>query len=183
MSMKFERNKLSFDSGACIESMKQTMSAYMNMLSDQFIEIMRKQIDINSLASKRMKSDAKSAVREVSREITNEFIEAKVGFDESYARGLAVDFYVRTMVVMFGNQAGGPITTKPGQSTWKKHVTNYSESTAKTEYAIPQFDQPGFANKILENTIKQIEKYMKDMLRSMSQVFNGSFYGAFLRGG
>lgn len=181
----FQRIPIGFDTKGCMEAMKRVIEAYMSRLDDIFVELFKQQIDANGHGSKYMKTDAKRVIREIRREVTDDFIESQVGFDEAYARSIATDFYVRVMVVLKGNQGQGKLYSKPGQKTWKKHVTNYSLSRAKTRYELPEgFNQEGdISGKIAENAVEEIEKYFKNTLIYLDQTFDENFFAMFVTGG
>ncbi len=157
--------------------------ALMSETSDILLMIMKKEIDRNGNGSSYMKTDAKRVVREILHEVVADHINIEAGFDEAMAHGMATDFYVRVMVVVYGNQAGGPITSKPGMATFKKHVTGPSPSTAKTKYDIPQFNQYDASDGILENTMKEIERYFDVMIAKLNDVLSAEFFAGFLTGG
>ena len=180
MDLKFTPNKISINTAGATTAILKAAEAYMNQTSDKLIEIMKIQIDTNGNGSKIMRSDAIRAVREISREVAEDHITIEAGFDEAMAASMAKDFYVRTMVVIHGNQAGGPIHTKPGQSTWKKHVIGYGMSGAKSVYDIPQFNQNDVSKKIVDNTMKEVKKYFKEMLDALCKIIPGiiaSYFG------
>lgn len=185
MDLKFERNPIGFDSAGCMRAIMKMAEAYMNQTADIMMEIMKKHIDRLGNGSKIMKADAKAAVREILREVTSEYINLEIGVDESYARAMSEQFYVRTMVVLHGNQAEGPIHTKPGRSTWKKHVDYRSiNNYSKTVHPLPQFDwRLDFSELIVQDTIKDLEKYFRDMLNAIAGALDAEFFAGFITGG
>ena len=74
---------------------------------------------------------------------------------------MATDYYVRTMVVIYGNQAGGKLTSKPGMSTFKKHVRGYGPSTAKTKYDLPDGFKPEDEYTMVRCTFYIFNKYVE----------------------
>lgn len=182
MDLKFERNPVRFDSAGCMRAIMQRAEVYMSATAGQMIEIMRVHIDKLGNGSGAMKADAKAAVREILREVTSEYISMDIGVDESYARAMSEQFYVRTMVVLHGNQAEGPIHTKPGKSTWKKHVNYRSVNNySKTVHPIPEFDwRLDYSQSIVDNTMKNIEKYFKKMLDYIADSCDAAFFAQFL---
>ena len=179
----FTPNKLGFDSASCNRSIMKAADTLMGETSNILVQLFKNEIDRNGNGSKTMREDAQKVVREILHEVAEDHITIEAGFDEAMARSMATDFYVRTMVVIYGNQAGGPIWTKPGVSTWKKNVTNYGESRAKTRYQLYRFNQFDFHDKMVENVMKQIEKYFKDMLDKLCDSLTGDFFGQFITGG
>lgn len=179
----FIANKLGFDSRGCMNAIMRLADALMNETSDIMILLFQKEIDRNGNGSSFMKADAKNVVREILHEVVSDHITIDVGFDEAMARSMAIDFYVRTMVVVHGNQAGGSITSKPGQSTWRKNVVGYGPSTAKTVYDLSQFNQFDASDGMLENVMKDMEKYFTVLLIRLNSMLDGAFYGQFITGG
>ena len=179
----FTPNKLGFDSRGCVNAIIRMADAYMSQTSDILINLFKLEIDRNGNGSSFMKSDAKKVVREILHEVAQDHITIEAGFDENMAKGMATDFYVRVMVVIYGNQAGGHIKSKPGLSTFKKNVVGYGPSTAKTVYDLPQFDQQDASEGIRDNVLKEIEKYFEVMLIKLDLSLDGNFFGQFITGG
>ena len=171
--------KVGFNAEACINAIIMMADAYMSQLSDELIRIMKQQID-GANGSGRMKGDAKKVVREIVHEVNRNHIHIESGFDEDMAHGMGLDFYVRVMVVVYGNQAGGGIVTKPGSSTWKKNVVGYGPSGAKSVYAIPQFNQGDASEGILQNTMNEIEKLFGHMLEAIEAKLTPAFFEQFI---
>lgn len=157
-------NKIGFDYSGCMRELMKVADEYMTETEDVLIRLFKHEIDRNGNGSHVMKDDAKQVVRSIVHEVLDNTINIQAGFDENMAKGMALDFYVRVMVVLYGNQAHGNISTKPGENTWKKYVTNYGPSTAKTRYAIPQFDQFDVSQHIVDNVMKQVEAWFRVML-------------------
>lgn len=180
----FTPNKLGFNTNGCMNAIMKMADAYMNQTSDIMITLFKKEIDRNGNGSSDMKRDAKVVVREILHEVAEDHITIEAGFDEAMARSMAVDYYVRTMVVIYGNQAGGALTSKPGMSTFKKHVRGYGPSTAKTKYFLPDgFNQVDASTGIRDNVMKDIEKYFEVMMIKINEALTGDFFGQFITGG
>ena len=180
----FVPNKLGFDTTGCMNAIMRMADAYMSQTSDILITLFRKEIDRNGNGSRDMKQDAKVVVREILHEVAEDHITIEAGFDEAMARSMATDYYVRIMVVIYGNQAGGKLTSKPGMSTFKKHVRGYGPSTAKTKYDLPDgFNQTDASQGIRENAMKDIEKYFEVMIIKINESLTGDFFGQFITGG
>ena len=176
----FTPNKLGFDSAGCQRAIIMVCDALMKETSDILVLLFKKEIERNGNGSKDMRSDAKQVVHEILHEVAEDHITIEAGFDEDMARGMALDFYVRTMVVIYGNQANGPIWSKPGQSTWKKHVRGYGPSTAKTAYPLYRFNQFDFHDKMVENVMKEINKYFDVLIAKIASTLTGDFFGQFI---
>lgn len=180
----FTPNKLGFNSAGCMRAIMAMADAYMSQTSDILITLFQKEIDRNGNGSKFMRSDAKSMVREILHEVTEDNIKIEAGFDEGTARSMAKDFYVRVMVVIHGNQAGGTLHSKPGMSTFKKNVVGYGKSGAETVYDLPSwFNQPDISGILRDNVMKEIEKYFEVMLIKINESLTGDFFAQFITGG
>lgn len=180
----FTPNKLGFDVNGCMNAIMRMADAYMSQTSDILINLFKGEIDKNGNGSEFMRSDAKRAVREILHEVAEDHITIEAGLDEDMARSMAKDFYVRVMVVIHGNQAGGTLESKPGMSTFKKNVMNYGPSGAHTVYKLPSwFNQPDISDILRDNVMKNIEKYFKDMLNNLDLSLDANFFGQFITGG
>ena len=182
MKLEFTKEPITFDGVACSRAIMKIAENYMSETSDKMVAIMRVWVDKLGNGSHIMRADAVAAVREILREVTSEYINIEVGVDEAMAKSMSEEFFIRTMVVLHGNQAGGPIKTKPGQTTWKKNVTYSSVNTySQSVYNIPQFDwRFDVAAGVVEMTMKEIEKYFKDMLSSIEKICTAEFFASFL---
>ena len=183
--IEFVPRKIGFNAAACQNAILRAADALMSETSDILILIMKKYIDKSGNGSEFMKSDAKKMVHEILHEVAADHINIEAGFDEAMAYGMAKDFFVRVMVVIHGNQAGGNITEKPGMPTFKKNVTNYGmpDPDTRTGREIPQFDQYDVSEGILENTMKEIQKYFDVMIAKLEGVCSASFFAGFVTGG
>ena len=180
----FTPNKLRFNSAACMQAIMAMADAYMSQTSDIMVTLFKKEIDRNGNGSSFMRSDAKKVVHEILHEVAQDHITIEAGFDEAMAASMAKDFYVRVMVVIHGNQAGGPLTSKPGMHTFKKNVVGYGLSTAETLYPLPpKFNQPDISAPLRDNVMKEIEKYFEVMMIKICESLSGDFFSQFITGG
>ena len=163
----FIPNKLSFDTVGAMDEITGAIDICLDELSGQFQEIIRKQIRENGNGSGIMKDEAMRHVKEFSRKFSGSVIELEVGVDEDIGDERA---RIRTVVVLHGNQNSGPLLTKPGQATWKKHVSFRSQSTATKVYHLDNLMQLDISGKLLENAMKEVEKYADDFLNAIEQV-------------
>lgn len=177
-------NKFGFNANACYAAMLQIADNAMTECAERMVDIMKRQIEMNGSAngSQLMVMSAVDQVKIILHDIVDGKIGINVGIDEGALRGASEELFVRVMVVLHGNQAGGPLYTKPGQDTYKKHVTNKGPSTAKDVYALPAgFNKnteivPG----VMYNTMNQILKYFNDMIDYLKGRFDSSFYKLFI---
>ena len=117
--------------------------------------------------------------------MTWEKITFEVGIDEKVISGMAEEFYTRVMVVLHGNQGGGPIWTKPGAQTFSKHVLSKRTSHAKEPpRPLPFFDQPGDrAGNMLDNSMREIEHVFNDAMAAVAAAMSNGFLAQFIHVG
>lgn len=177
-----ELYSIGFDAEGYIHELHTCIDRALDWLSDVMSMEIKKVIAQCSEASSIMIDETLKHVREISRKITDGVVELEVGIDEGAISG-SEQTYVRVMVTLHGNLAGGLLYTKPGQSTWKKHVTGPSMSNARAVYALPQLQQFDNSGRMMENFEKEIQKYVNDfydMLYAMVALID---YSQFLTGG
>lgn len=108
------------------------------------------------------------------------------GIDDDVISSLAWDAYVRTVVVLFGNQHGGKLYTKPGQLTFNKGVTGPTVSNAKNVHKLPEgYNMPGdgVAEGIVNNAMLQVDVFYKDAIARIRERIGGNFLSQFLHAG
>ena len=162
----FIPNKLGFNVRGAMAAIEEAIMICLDELSVDFQEIIRKEIIKNGNGSGIMKDEAMRHVKEISRKIDSNVVELEVGVDEEIGDERA---RIRTVVVLHGNLNSGPLLTKPGQSTWRKHVSYRATSNATTIYHLDNLMQLDIAGKLLENSMKQVERYAKGFLNSIAQ--------------
>lgn len=174
--------RMSFDTATCFTSIQQIAMSEMNYLEEELIKIFKDEISRNGNGSGIMVQAAEDAVHEISREVTNEFIEYSVGIDEDQLRGMSIDTYVRVMTVIHGNNADGPLHSKPGQVTFRKHVLTHGISTAKTIYNLPDgFNWPvDVAGHINRNAVKRIQLLFTEAISRISQAVTSDLLSSFV---
>ena len=122
----------------------------------------------NGTGRRKWREEASQAIKEISRQIAEDFVEITVGMDDqlySYSE----DLFVRIMVAVEGNQANGSLKSKPGQQVYGEEINGKHLSRAKSEYLLPTgFNQTGLPDGIVKNTIAQIKKNFEDALQSAS---------------
>lgn len=180
----FIPNKLGFDTKGCYETIRSIAAEEMDKTADKMIEIIQKQIDYLGNGTKAMKWAAKQAIRKILEDLYNPIMSIEVGFDENYAQGVSFQFYVRALVVLYGNQHEGALTTKPGKNTFKKEVFGYGKSGAQSVYLLPDgFNQESVMPYIKQNSLKEIEKHFKDMMDAIETRCSAALFGSFITGG
>ena len=179
----FTPNRLGYMGAACTEEIRKICAEEMERTSDILVEIIQKQIDYLGNGTKAMKWAAKQAIKKILVDLYNPVMTIGVGVDEDYAQSVSFQFYVRALVVIYGNQHDGPLKTKPGKNTFKKEVFDYGPSKAQKEYNLPDgFNQESVAQYIQENTLKEIQKYFTDMMDNIDRRCSEAFFGQFLEG-
>lgn len=167
--MKFERNKIQLNTAGCQSEIKRFIDEKMTVCAEHMMRIMRRQIEDNGNGSWFMRNTAIAQVKEILHEVTDDHISIYGGIDEAALKGADEAVFVRTMVVLHGNQAGGKLTTKPGQETYGKHVVAKGESTAATKYSLPEsWNMYDVTSGIMKNMYLEVQKYFKAMLAEIS---------------
>ena len=165
----FTPNHLSLNVDGLMSEINESIYICVDELSYKFQEIIIKQIRENGNGSGQMKDEAVRHVKEISRKITNSMVELEVGVDENISDERA---RIRTIVVLHGNLHNSPFVTKPGEQTWRKHVSYRAQSNAKSVYVLYNLMQFDVAGKLLENSMKEIEKYTKDFVNNIQRAID-----------
>lgn len=173
-------NHLGFDVYGVMSEINEVIEICLDELSVTFQEIIRRQIIKNGNGSGIMKDEALRHVKEISRKFNGDIIELEVGVDEDEGDERAK---IRTVVVLHGNLNSGPLFTKPGNQTWKKHVAYRSTSTAKHVYHLDNLMQLDVSGKLLDNSMKEIEKHFKQFLDNIAKMINMIDFSQFITGG
>ncbi len=167
----FVPNKLSINIASCQAELEKYADHQMEICAEHLMRIMRRQIEENGVGSWFMRNTAIKQVKEILHEVVDGKITIECGIDEAALKGAEEAVYVRTMVVLHGNEAEGkPLKTKPGQDTYGKHVTNKGPSSARTVHNLPASWSFGDVTAgIVENTMKEVKKYFDDMLEAIAE--------------
>lgn len=176
----FVPNKLGFDIYGVMSEINEVIEICLDELSVSFQEVIRKQIINNGNGSSIMKDEALRHVKEISRKLDNGIAELEVGVDEDIADERA---RIRTVVVLHGNLNSGPLFTKPGKPTWRKHVAYQDTSNAKKVYHLDNLMQLDISGKLLDNVMKDVEKYARQFLRDVSQAIMQVNFSDYIIGG
>ena len=165
----FTPNHLRLNINGLMSEIQESIDICLDELSYKFQEIIIREIRENGNGSGLMKDEAIRHVKEISRKVTNRMIELEVGVDENISEERA---RIRTIVVLHGNLHNSPFVTKPGEQTWRKHVAYRAKSNAKSVYVLYNLMQFDVAGKLLENSMKSIEKYTKDFLNNIQRTID-----------
>lgn len=165
----FTPNRLSFDVYDAMSDITEIIEICLDELSVSFQEIIRRQIIKNGNGSGQMKDEALRHVKEISRKVTNRIVELEVGVDEDIGDERS---RIRTVVVLHGNLNSGPLFTKPGRQTWRKHVSYKDTSTAKSVYHLDNLMQLDISGKLLQNSMDDVEKHCNKFLSDVTQAFS-----------
>lgn len=184
----FKPNKLRFDVNGCYSEIRKIANEEMDKTADKLIKIVREWIKYLGNGTKAMKWAAQESIGKIVHDIGKDYIDIGVGVSEATARArsAADQFYVRAMVVIYGNQGGGPLQEKPGQATYKKEVFGYGipNPDTRTGKMLPAgFNQESVEKYIRENSMKDIQKHFEDMILNISQRCSAEFFGSFITGG
>jgi len=174
--------RVRFDKAGYMAEVKSCINIALDQLSGHMHDVMCRAISQCSEAANVMIMEAQKNVKEISREVTDSTAVIEVGIDEGAIAG-GEQGYVRVMVALHGNLAGGPIFTKPGQSTWKKHVAGKGPSGATVEYALPFFEQSDHSDVMMKAFEHDIAKHIKDFESIVHAMLDAIDYSRYLIGG
>ena len=178
MKLEFTKEPITFDAVGAMNEINESISMMVDELSWHFQEIIIRQIYRNGNGSSLMKDEAVRHVKEISRKMEDGVLELEVGVDENFGDERAK---IRTLVVLYGNVTNGPMMTKPGQQTWRKHVSYRGESPARSAYRLPHFEQTDVSGKLLENSMKEIEKHVNKFLNGITQLVKAIDFSIYLK--
>ena len=194
----FVPNKLGFNTNAYMQEFYRYLDIALNRLSYSVQDIMKREIMANGNGSKVMRETACAQVKEIERKINGSEVTLTVGIDESKLGGFSDQVFVRTMVVLHGNVAWGPLMTKPGRMTWKKDVNYMSMSPPVNKDGSPrkpkmmpdsfmQFEMVngfGSARHMLDNIFgDQMNHIIDDFYNLLEQLTSNIDYSQFITGG
>ena len=194
----FTPNKLGFDTNSYMREFEKYLNIALDRLSFSVQEIMKREIMANGNGSKVMRETACAQVQELERKINGSEAKLSIGIDENKLGGFSDQVFVRTMVVLHGNVAHGPLMTKPGKMTWKKDVNYMSVSPPVNKDGSPrkpkmmpegfmQYERVkgfGAERQMLDNILgKQLDHVIEDFYNFLEQLVNNIDYSAFITGG
>ena len=176
----FKANNIGFDAARFRRDFLAMLNSATDTLSKKIIELMRNEIMLNGNGSEDMKKTAMQQVREISRKITDHEFELVVGIEEEGLGEFKDQTFTRTMVVLHGNNANGPLMTKPGKMTWRKHVIDYHLSPTENEDGTPRqprtlpesWNQYDVVKPMLDNIMKQVDAPIKDFENDVEHRFD-----------
>lgn len=180
MNLKFEPMKFHFNSAGAMAEIEEAISIALDELSYQFQQIFIEEIYANGNGSHIMKDEAVRHVKEISRKNDGGIIELEVGVDENISGERE---RIRTVVVLHGNLNSGPLFTKPGKPTWRKHVAYRDLSRARTVYHLDNFMQLDISGKLLANAEKKVMRHCNEFLRAVKANVKDIDFSQYLVGG
>lgn len=157
-------NSMYVNEAGLMDAIQQFLVKAMEPVEEKWLEALQMEIMFAGAGKTKWREEAGKAFKEVERNIAQDYIEMKIGLDSSLA-SYSEDLFVRIQVALFGNQAQGPITSKPGAMVYGNDIQGKHLSNAKTMYAIPQFDQTADGDEMMKNAKQLTEKFFRDALR------------------
>ena len=160
-------NKLSIDISSVMVEIKAHLLKHLEKAEDQLLAIMEQEVMRTTHGEAPGKPEWRKRMKErqrvVSKVVTDEYIESKVGLDSN----VAFEDFVKTMVVTYGsgNRVGnGSIEAgPPGRMVWDAGLDGKKPSAAEGNWLLPdEFNQTG--NHFIENSIKIMRKHYSDVL-------------------
>lgn len=172
----FTPNKLSFDVNGFMSEFKNCVNIAIDELAGHMHDVLCTVISQCSEAANVMIIETQKNVKEISREIENDHATIEVGVDEGAIKG-GEQAFVRVMVTLHGN---GIIETKPGQSTWKKHVNSKGQSGAKMIYRIPELEQQDHSGLMMLSFEHDMNKHIKDFFNTLITLLDTIDYSKYV---
>lgn len=128
----------------------------MRDIEEEWFARLEKEIYMGGSGKHDWRVEARSLMREISSKVSIDFIELKLGLQSDGDEHM----YNRVMVAMYGNQANGPLVTKPGQMTYNDDMTGKSLSRAQTSYPLPPgWNQVSDGDGMIENAHRMADMF------------------------
>ena len=171
-------NTLRLDTAAVMQEIRSYLEGAMDDVVDKAIEAWGIEILASGAGRTQWREEAGKAIKIISRMVTEEYINIEFGIpDAGYTD---MDYYNRVQVALWGNQASGPLRSKPGQYVYGKTMEgDLHMSEALSEHDLPAgFNQLADGGKMLENAIKLTKKFFEDTIKqAAAQLPSSVFYG------
>jgi len=185
----FTPNKLGFDERGYMVEFEECINLALNHLSVKVQDLMAREIMSNGNGTVEMRSTACRQIKELSRKIEKGTVELVVGIDEGSLGGFSSQTFVRTVVVLHGNVANGPLMAIPNKMAWDKGVTHYRVSDrVKNAYYLPdgmmQYEKVngfGAERHMLDNIFEhQINHVIDDFYDMLDHLLNSIDYSKYI---
>lgn len=155
-------NSFSINADSVLSYMFPLIDSQLEQIAQAGINIMKRYIRYTGQASGIMREDAATQIKEIIHEATRDYVYIQFGFDDTKLGD--EQQFVNAMVVLYGNNHSGPLYSKPGGTTWNKHVRYKRASNAKRIFRLPQgFNQTGMSDRI-KYVEQELEKLWKDLV-------------------
>lgn len=168
-------NRLSFDIGAIMGELISYFTLVMQEEEDQFIKIMQEEIEptgegprASSHRIAKWKERIKPYFKAISREISRNYIESKVGISAAND-----EIYRKAIIIALG---GGPSTAGPaGRSVWDEDYSGRVVSSIDPEQPLPPEFMLG-GNQWFENAVKRMKVYFEDILEIAARALPSNIF-------
>lgn len=175
----FIPNKISFDVAGYKSEFNQCLNIALDKLSGNMHDVLCRVISQCSEAAGIMIKVTQDNVREISREITNDYVKIEVGIDENDFAG-DEQTRVRVMVTLHGNHE---VWARVGGVAWTKHVNEKRKNNVQTEYRLPFFEQSDHSDTMMLAFDRDIEKHVRDFFDTLDGLLASIDYSKYIIGG
>ena len=169
-------NTLQINEDALLKGIQEYFVDVANDLADSLLDNLSREIMENGVARMKWREEAVTELRKMTPQIVADYISVDAGIDFS---GMEKHLRNRIIVVLFGNQANGPLFTKPGFDVYGKEMDGQHTSTATSARWLPDgWNMTADGDKMVENAIKLTDKYVSGaMERAWRNIPDELFYG------
>ena len=112
-------NTLQINEDALLKGIQEYFVDVANDLADSLLDNLSREIMENGVARMKWREEAVTELRKMTPQIVADYISVDAGIDFS---GMEKHLRNRIIVVLFGNQANGPLFTKPGFDVYGKEM-------------------------------------------------------------
>lgn len=172
-------NELSIDVDNIMFEIQRRMMRALDDAAETFLDRFSDEIMRQGVGKMRWREDVCEMLKVIEKQTYDEFIEVKAGLPDTQRLGR--DVHAKASVVLFGNQADGPLYTKPGFDVYGNDISeeSYHESRATSARWLPDgWNMTADGEKMLENAIKNARVYFKDVLEdAWRNIPDEVFYG------
>lgn len=168
---------IQMDTRGVMQSLISYFVSVMEKMEEKTIETMREELQQNGSGPRASSSEidawkslVSSGIQVLYRDIAYDYIESKVGIDNSNKED---EVYRKAIIIALG---GGPTHAgPPGQMVWDEHYVGQHPSQAKAEKALPDtwILQP---NHWIDNAARKMKVYFYDLLDAGIQALPSVFF-------
>ena len=160
-------NELSIDVENVMYEIQRRMMRALDDAAETFLDRFSEEIMRQGVGKMKWREEVCEMLKVIEKQTYEDFIEVVAGLPDT--KKLGRDVHAKASVVLFGNQADGPLYTKPGFDVYGDDISeeSYHVSTATTARWLPDgWNMTADGEQMLENAIKNARVYFKDALEN-----------------